>query len=272
MSSSDPPTTSGVPRPLRLLFVAVLLVSLGVGIWLYLVPEHVGRLWPYAMKPLATRFFASVFLAVALGSLFALRERAEAHVRVLLVLGVSVFGLILLAALPTLRLDGLGVLLWLAIFVAIPLGSAAFLWSGRGATSVAAAEPVPAGLRYSLLAHTVVVVVFATPMLLVPDLSRQFWPWIVTLPIMRGIGGLFLGVVVGTAWAFRQRAVSRLRVLLPVNVTFVSFVLLAVAFQWNVVTTESPGLAVTVGWLLLYFFTGGYALLYLLRLGVESPR
>jgi len=265
-------TSTATSRPwsaasLRAHFLFVLILSLAVGGALYAIPSLGPSIWPYPMKSLATRFFASVFLAVAVASGFALQEKARAPMRVLLVMGASVFGLILLAAAADasrFTLGALGVALWVLLFAALSLFSLILLLRSRRDASVDG-PPVPRWLRAHFLLHTVVVLFFATPMLVAPSFEKQFWPWTVSDPIMRGIGGLFIGVALGTAWCWRQRSWDRVRLLLPVNVTFVSAVLLAVAIHWNVIASESPGWHVTAPWLLLYVYTALYPAYYLLR-------
>lgn len=252
--------------PLRWHFLLVLLVSLGAGATLYAVSSLGPRIWPYPVKALATRFFASVFLAVAVAAIVALREPRRAPVDVLLVMGFSVFGTIIAAALadfPRLTL-GPGAALWAILLSTLAAASLLFLLAGRR-REAAEGPPVPRGLRRHFLLHTLVVLFFAIQMLLTPSVARTFWPWIVTDPIMRGIGGLFTGVAVGTAWSYRQRTWERVRLLLPVNATFVAFVLLAVGMHWSVITTESPGWHVTLPWLALYGYTAAYPAYYLLK-------
>ena len=48
-------------------------------------------------------------------------------------------------------------------------------------------------------------------------------------------------------------------------------VLIAVGIDWAVIASESPGLHVTVPWLLLYVYTGLYPAYYLLRPPREEP-
>ena len=72
--------------------------------------------------------------------------------------------------------------------------------------------------------------------------------------------------------SLNQRFWDRVRLLLPVNVTFVSAVLVAVGIQWGVIAAESPGWYVTGPWLLLYLYTGPYPAYYLMRSPTRYPR
>ena len=257
--------------PLRWHFLFVLILSLGVGGALYAIPSLGPSFWPYPIKPLGTRFFASVFLAVAVAAVFALREPRRGPADVLLVMGVSVFGMIVVAAvadLPRLTLGPSGAL-WSLLISSLAAGSLLFLLSGRGQAPVEG-PPVPRWLHRHFLLHTAVVLFFSIQMLLTPSVAKAFWPWIISDTVQRGIGGLFTGVAIGTAWSFRQLSWDRVRLLLPVNITFVSMVLLAVGIHWGDIAA-GPGWHVTIPWLLLYVYTAAYPAYYLLRPPTEAP-
>jgi len=261
-----------VVSPLRWHFLLVLVVSLAVGVALYAVPSLGPSFWPYPIKPLGTRFFASVFLAMAVAALVALREPRRGPADVLLVMGVSVFGMIVVAAVadfPRLAL-GPAAALWSVLLSSLALGSLLFLIRARGEPPVEG-TPVPRWLHRHFLLHTVVVLLFSIQMLLTPNVAKTFWPWTITDTVQRGIGGLFIGVAVGTAWSFRQRSWDRVRLLLPVNITFVSMVLLAVVIHWGDIAA-GPGWHVTIPWLLLYVYTAAYPAYYLLRPPTTQPR
>jgi len=251
--------------PLRWHFLSILVLSLVVGGALYAVPSLGPSFWPYPIKPLGTRFFASVFLAMSVGAFVVLREPRRGPADVLLVMGVSVFGMIVVAALadfPRLVL-GPAAAFWAVLLSSLALGSLAYLLSGRGEVPVEG-PPVPVWLHRHFLLHTVVVLFFALQMLFTPSVAKTFWPWTISDTIQRGIGGLFTGVAVGTAWSFRQRSWDRVRLLLPVNITFVTMVLLAVGIHWSDIAA-GPGWHVTIPWLLLYAYTAAYPAYYLLR-------
>jgi hypothetical protein len=123
---------------------------------------------------------------------------------------------------------------------------------------------VPIWLLRHFLLHTVVVLLFSIQMLITPNVAKTFWPWMISDTVQRGIGGLFTGVAVATAWSYRQRSWDRVRLLLPVNITFVSMVLLAVGIHWPDIAA-GPGWHVTIPWLLLYVYTAAYPAYYLMR-------
>ena len=257
--------------PLRWHFLFVLVLSLGIGGALYAVPSLAPSFWPYPVRPLGTQFFASVFLAVSVAALFALREPRRGPADVLLVMGLSVFGMIVVAAVadfPRLTLSPASAL-WSLLLSTLAAASLLVLLAGRGEAPVGG-PPVPRWLRRHFLLHTLVVLFFAVQMLLTPSVAKAFWPWTISDTVQRGIGGLFCGVGVGTAWSFRQRSWDRVRLLLPVNLTFVSMVLLAVGIHWGDIAA-GPGWHVTIPWLLLYVYTGAYPAYYLLRPPTGTP-
>jgi len=255
-----------------LVFVAV--TSILVGGSLYAVPSSSVAFWPYSMKPLATQMFASLFLAVALAAGLALRVSRLYSLRILLIQGAAMSGLILLTALPSYlpsSYPGLGAFAWLALFTIYFAGSVVLLLAIRstGETDGSVASklrPIPKALKVCLLLHTVIVVIFGLQMLTLPDLALNFWPWKVSENIMRGLGGLFVGVTVGSGWAYFQKYWEDVRAVFPSYTAFATLVLLAVGLHWDVITAESPGLQVTVIWIILYIFTALYPAYFYLQL------
>ena len=262
-----------VSRPLQAFLAAIFLACIAAGLLLYVEPKLSADFWPYNMKPLATRMFASLFLGVGLATALALRERVWDSVEVLLVQGASMFGLILLAALinlPDLRLAKAGAVVWLALFSSITLGCLVFLLKGGGRISakggpLPALTPLPRPLKFLLWLHTALVVVFGVQMLAAPSLAEEFWPWKLPSIIVQGLGGLFLGTAVGTTWSATRKYWENVKVLFPAITTFVILVLIAVGIHWTVISRESPGVEVTALWLLVYVYAGGYPLYFYIR-------
>ena len=193
-------------RAVAAYFIIVLAVSLLIDLPMYLFPSLSAGFWPYLMKPLATRMFASVFLAVALAMTLALWENHWESLKILFVQGTPMYGLILLAALmnlPKLQLTKAGAIAWLVLFSALTLGRLfifleRIIRTKKETGSVLKQTPIYRGLKYSLLLHTVIVVAFGLQMLIVPDVALNFWPWTLPSIIMQGLGGLFIGITVGT--------------------------------------------------------------------------
>lgn len=57
-------------------------ISLVVGVALFLVPEVMGEVWPWALTPLTARAIGGGFLSIAVASLVAMRESDWARVRI----------------------------------------------------------------------------------------------------------------------------------------------------------------------------------------------
>ena len=255
-----------------LVFVAV--TSILVGGSLYAVPSSSVAFWPYSMKSLATQMFASLFLAVALAAGLALRVSRLYSLRILLIQGAAMSGLILLTALPNYlppSYPSLGAFAWLALFAIYSVGSVVLLLAIRSTAETDASvdsklRPIPKVLKVCLLLHTVIVVIFGLQMLTLPDLALNFWPWKVSANIMRGLGGLFVGVTVGSGWAYFQKYWEDVRAVFPSYTAFATLVLLAVGLHWDVITAESPGIQVTVIWIILYIFTALYPAYFYLQL------
>jgi len=255
-----------------LVFVAV--TSILVGSSLYAVPTSSVAFWPYSMKPLATQMFASLFLAIALAAGLALRVSRLSSLRILLIQGAAMSGLILLTALPNYLPPfhpSLGAFAWLTLFTIYFAGSIVLLLAIRSTAETDASadsklRPIPKALKVCLLLHTVIVVIFGLQMLTLPDLALNFWPWKVSANIMRGLGGLFVGVTVGSGWAYFQKYWEEVRAVFPSYTAFATLVLLAVGLHWDVITAESPGIQVTVIWIILYIFTALYPAYFYLQL------
>lgn len=262
-----------ISRAVRAYFIIVLAVSLVIGLPMYLSPSLGASFWPYSMKPLATRMFASMFLAVALAMALALRENAWESVKITFIQGTPMYGLILLLALanyPRLNLSNAGAVGWLVLFTALAIGTMILFLERRSRVqrekdAATNQKPIPNGLKYSLLIHTIIVVAFGLQMMLVPQVALNFWPWTLPNIIMQGLGGLFVGITFGTGWGYTQKYFERVKIVLPAYTTFSTLVLFAVAVDWNVISTESPSMQVTLIWLVLYAYTAMYPLYFYLR-------
>ena len=263
-----------VSASVRTYLVFVAITSALVGGSLYAVPTWSVAFWPYSMRPLATQMFASLFLAVALAAGLALRVSRLYSLRILLIQGAAISGLILLAAVPSYlppSHPSLGAFAWLTLFTIYSAGSVVLLLAIRSTAETAVSADsmlrlIPKALKICLLLHTVIVVIFGLQMLTLPDLALNFWPWKVSANIMRGLGGLFVGVTVGSGWAYLQKYWEDIRAVFPSYTAFATLVLLAVGLHWDVITAESPGLQVTVIWIILYIFTALYPAYFYLQL------
>src|SRR2546426_452505 len=112
-----------------------------------------------------------------------------------------------------------------------------------------------ASASHLLRIQTLVVGVFGTAMIILPDVAqKQFWPWHVQVPTLQTFGALFVATCLATGWASMQADIGRIRALLPLDAIFPTLALLAVALHWDVVSAESPSAIVTGVWVFLYSF------------------
>ncbi len=78
----DPPVASGVPLWIRALLTVNGITSLLVGVALMLVPERLFAYWPWQLTVLTAQTTGSGFLAIAVASLWFVRENAWVRGRV----------------------------------------------------------------------------------------------------------------------------------------------------------------------------------------------
>jgi peptidoglycan/LPS O-acetylase OafA/YrhL len=109
----------------RVLFAAVALLTGVVGVAMFFFPVFGGqRLWPWLLTPLVSRFLGALFIAVAVGAVFAARTRYWQEVRALFPPALTFTGLALIASLlylPSFKhpiLERLYFLVYVVVFVA----------------------------------------------------------------------------------------------------------------------------------------------------------
>src|SRR5207244_13207296 len=69
-------------------------VCLPLGMIMYVIPETTTAFWPYAIKPLASRMFGSMFLALAIAAILALRDRRGISNYAFLVTSLPIFRMV----------------------------------------------------------------------------------------------------------------------------------------------------------------------------------
>src|SRR2546428_3131382 len=82
-----------IPRDARLFLLFLSEINLVIGALFYVYPDISISLWPWAVKPLAVRFFGAIFLAITFGCWAALRARAWQRAKILLLVGGTFFGI-----------------------------------------------------------------------------------------------------------------------------------------------------------------------------------
>ncbi len=235
-------------------------VNLVLGALFFVQPEIAAGLWPWPVKALAVRFLGATFLAIALGCWSARHAKVWQRAKILVLVGASYFGLssIITAGVGVSQIGNYGIWAWTGYFLAATLGLLAILkihgWSRRPQDRIAL-EPPWRTARGFFRIQTVLVGVFGTFMLLLPDLALdQFWPWDVALSTVQIFAALFLATCLATGWASLQTERARIRALLPLDAVFPALALLAVGIHWTVVQSESPSYLVTGVWVFVYAF------------------
>ncbi|OLD05510.1 MAG: hypothetical protein AUF79_19750 [Crenarchaeota archaeon 13_1_20CM_2_51_8] len=244
----------------RLFLLLVSQINLILGALFFVYPNLVINLWPWPVKPLAVRFIGAIFLAITLGCWSSLRAGGWQRAKVLPLVGSAFFGITALVTFswgfsPS---PGPTVWIWGGYFLLASIGLLALIakhgWY-REPRDLIASRPSWRLASSFFRVQTVVVGVFGTMMIILPDVAQEeFWPWRVQAPTLQTFGALFLATCLATGWASRQADIGRIRALLPLDAIFPTLALLAVALHWDVVSAESPSAIVTGVWVFLYSF------------------
>ncbi len=250
-------------RKSRLFLLLLSEVNLILGAVFYVQPDTAASLWPWPVKTLAVRFLGAIFLAITLGCWSALRVKVWQRGKILVLVGATFFGItFLITAGVGLSPSGSSLVwAWAVYFLGAAAGLLAVLkhygWRRRPQDRISQ-EPVWTAAKAFFRIQTVLVGVFGTFMLLIPEFARDpssgFWPWQVPVATLQTFAALFLATCLATGWASLQSERARIRALLPLDAVFPALALLAVGVHWNVIVRESPSWAVTGVWLFVYSF------------------
>src|SRR5467141_4146131 len=249
-----------IPRDARLFLLFLSEINLVIGALFYVYPDISISLSPWAVKPLAVRFFGAIFLAITFGCWAALKARAWQRAKILLLVGGTFFGIASIVVVDQLLNPNPPTIIWawITFFAGSAIGCLSLLsrhrWSSDN-EEASVKEIAPGYSRFFFGFQTVIVGFFGVIMLLTPDLAQaQFWPWHVAKPTLQAFAGLFLATCLATGWASLQKDILKVKVLLPLDMIFPSLALLAVGIHWNVISSESPGALVTGVWVFVYSF------------------
>ncbi len=248
-------------RNSRLFLLDLSLINLNLGAIFFLHPSLVISLWPWPVKELAVRFLGAIFLAITFGCWSALRAKLWQRAKVLPLVGGAFFGItaiVTLANAVSQNSFAITTWAWTTYFLAASLGLFLILqrygWYRRPQNILAGDSPWKLASAFFRI-QTLVVGVFGTFMLFIPDLAQeQFWPWSVKIPTLQTFAALFLATCLATGWASQQVDRGRIRALLPLDAIFPALALVAVGVHWNVILNESPSGLVTAVWVVLYAF------------------
>ncbi len=202
--------------------------------------------------------------------------------KILILVGATFFGItFLITAGVGFSLEGSSLVwAWAVYFLAATAGLLAVLkhygWARRPQDRIRQ-EPVWMAAKVFFRIQTVLVGVFGTFMLFIPEFARDpvsgFWPWRVPVATLQTFAALFLATCLATGWASLQSERARIRALLPLDALFPALALLAVGVHWDVIVRESPGWQVTGVWLFVYSFVavGSTYLLFASRKKAADP-
>jgi hypothetical protein len=266
--SSKRPVELGREARLFLLFLSE--INLVIGALFFVYPNRVIDLWPWPVKALAVRFIGAIFLAIAFGCWSALRAKIWQRAKILVLVGGTFFGIASIVSIVLAASQGGGYIIstWTGYFLVASLGNFYLLnrygWP-RKPQDMLGTDHRWKTASWFFRIQTVVVGVFGIMMLSLPGVAQaQFWPWLVATPTLQMFAGLFLATCLATGWASLQRDAGRIRVLLPLDMIFPSFALVAVGIHWDVISSQSPSALVTGVWIFIYAFVAvGSAYLYL---------
>ncbi len=270
------------PKPIgrysRLFLLVLSEVNLLLGTVFFVYPRLVISLWPWKVQELAVQFLGAIFLAITLGCWSALRAKGWQRGKVLPVVGGVFFGITAVITALQIPSEGLNstIIAWTAYFSLAAAGLFLVIlrqgWCRRPRDNITIGPAVRAASLF-FRTQTLVVGVFGTLMLFLPDLAKQqFWPWTVNTPTLQTFAALFLATCIATSWAVRQADRGRILALLPLDAIFPAMALLAVGIHWNVITSQSPSGLVTGVWVFLYSFVATGSTFLFLRLIRETRK
>jgi hypothetical protein len=271
------PTLGGILIPTRRVFVAFAVLTLLATNQLLVVAGYTDRYfaWTIAVRP-TSAFLGAAYAAGFLLAVFALMRDRWRDVRVVL-LTVTVFTVLTLVPtlihLHTFHLwDGsviarLAAWIWLAIYVAIPIGCLAVVAQQLRQPSEAATvrHSMPRWLT-SLLAvqggtlFLVGAVLFhgGATVHHFPEGAMDFWPWRLTPLSAQVIGAWLLALAVAAMLAIWERDLSRLLVPAVTYAAFGVFQLLVALRYWTQVRPDYQWGWAYVGVLVSIAVTGAY--------------
>src|SRR5437867_2886420 len=119
-----------IPRDARLFLLFLSEINLVVGALFYVYPDISISLWPWAVKPLAVRFFGAIFLAITFGCWTALRARMWQRAKILLLVGGTFFGIASIVASGQVFDPNppIAIWAWFTFFGASAIGCLVLLW------------------------------------------------------------------------------------------------------------------------------------------------
>lgn len=211
-------TTAGIRI---ILYIASFLV-LSVGLSLYFLSEQTDTYFSWTINPpLTAAFLGAGYLASFLIEFLAAREKIWANARIA-VPGVLAFT-ILTSIVTLIHLDKFhfdspvfitlaGTWVWLFIYISVPI-ALSVLWAlqtRQSGDDPERKESLPAWLRSTLTVQGLVMLIFGSAMLLVPETTIPLWPWKLSLLTSQAIGAWGVGIGIIALHAVRENDWQRL--------------------------------------------------------------
>lgn len=264
------PSKSDNPRvtPLLLAVTGIeVLVLLGAGGGLLLVPADMAAVWPWKLTPFNGGFLGAIYLASAAPTicLVLIGRWSPARVVVPMIFVFSAIVLIVsLVYLDRFILGSPSTWLWFLLYVGIPLNAAWHLWLYRDLPSAGA--PWPATQRAMLTFAAIVLALYGLLLLAVPAAATAFWPWPIDAFHGRVYSVVFLTPAVGL-WLLARSAswaeTLAMATTLIVGGLLAIVALIAVDVRVYRVGWTSPG---TLLWLAVFAAIASIGVLLVLRL------
>jgi hypothetical protein len=198
-----------------LLFIAIQAFDfLRALIW----PNMITALEPWSATPLNARFIVALYLATGIGVLLAGLARNYHQARIMLIaigLATTVILFVSLFRLFTYPHEFSPFpYLWFSIYFIDPLLIGLGLWYIQRAASPSAR---PTTRRDNISAplwavEALLLAAIGLPMLLLPGLAVQVWPWKATQPLMQLYGAFFVALAILSAISLRERDWEAVRI------------------------------------------------------------
>jgi hypothetical protein len=180
----------------RIYFAAVGLLALLVGFAGYFVPAEVGRMIPWQVPPMHSRFLGAMYLSGLVFMIGAVLARRWCEIRVVTPMIAIWTGMLFVISLfhrhefdYSLR----QVWIWYGAYFIYPLVAAWLAWRHRGDASYPqASTPLPVWARRYLNAQGVVLTLAALALLIAPTAMLSVWPWKATPLLLQIYSAPFL--------------------------------------------------------------------------------